>query len=168
MGFVRDKAKGKRGEDLVTSILENGGIECEINTDPKTNIYYDIQCKIGKQKFRVEVKSDFMAERTGNLAIEYYNTKKEAASGLYITKANLWVHCIKDGDNLTVWGTHVKKLKDFVSTETPEKIIDNGGDKNASLLLYKDFHILQIFEQLDNLHEDDIKKVIRKILKETK
>ena len=165
MGFAYDMARGKRGEDLVASILEFGGIECTLNDDVKKNIDYDILCKIGKRKFKVEVKSDYMAEKTGNLAIEYYNTKKDTHSGLYATKAHIWVHCIKDGDNLTVWGTSVKTLKDFVKTETPERIIDSGGDKNASLLLYKDYHILEIFEQLDNLEEKEIKKAIRKLLK---
>lgn len=168
MAFAYDMARGKRGEKLVVSILEFGGIECKINEDKETNVYYDIECKAGRDKFKVEVKSDYMAERTGNLAIEYYNTKKDESSGLYITKADLWVHCIKDGSNLTVWATHVETLKQFIKDEKPERIIDNGGDKNASLLLYKDFHILEIFKQIDNLEEKDIKKVIKKVLNETK
>lgn len=156
-------ARGKRGEKLVASVLEFGGIECEIN-DSSTNIYYDISCKMGRKKFKVEVKSDYMAAKTGNLAIEYYNTKKDEESGLYITKAEIWAHCIKDGDNLTVWATNVKTLKQFIEDEKPERIIDNGGDNNASLLLYKDFHILEIFRQLDNLEEKQIKKVMKELL----
>lgn len=164
MGFAKDRVRGLRGERLVAKTLENDGIKCEINEDNETNIYYDIECKMGRVKFTVEVKSDYMAERTGNLAIEYYNSKQGKPSGITVTKADLWVHCIKDGDNLTVWATSVDTLKAFIDAEEPIKKVEFGGDNNASLLLYNEHHILEIFERLDNLQEKQIKKAIKRLL----
>lgn len=164
MGFAVDRVRGLRGEELVVKTLQIDGIECDINEDKDTNIYYDIACKMGRKKFTVEVKSDYMAEKTGNLAIEYYNSKKGTPSGVTVTKADLWVHCIKDGTNLTVWATSVKNLKAFIAAEEPIKKVEFGGDDNASLLLYSDYHILEIFERLDNLPENQIKKAIKRLL----
>lgn len=165
MGFAKDRIRGLKGEELVIKILENDGIKCESNDDKKTNIFYDLSCKMGRTKFTVEVKSDYMAEQTGNLAIEYYNSKKGNPSGLHATKADIWVHCIKDGSNLTVWGTSVRTLKAFTESEKPIKTVEFGGDNNASLWLYQDSHILEIFKQLDSLQEKQVKKAIREILK---
>lgn len=165
MGFVGDNIRGKRGENLVINILQSADIECKINDDKKTNLYYDIESKIGNKKFKIEVKSDYMAQKTGNLAIEYHNSKKDAKSGIEATQADIWTHCVQDMDNLTVWMTHVEKLKHFINTEIPLKIINKGGDGNAELLIYQEFHILSIFERMDNLEANDIKKTIRRVLK---
>lgn len=165
MGFVGDNMRGKVGERKVIAVLEGADIECEMNSDKATNLYHDIACHIGEKEFHVEVKTDYMAQKTGNIAIEYYNSNKDATSGIFATEADIWAHCLKDGDNMTVWITPVEKLKNFVNTETPYKIIERGGDGNAELLIYREHHILDIFTRIDNLMEKDIQKAIRKALK---
>jgi hypothetical protein len=52
------------------------------------------------KKNSVEVKVDSTAVRTGNLAIEYWNTSLNEPSGILSTKANLWLHCVDFGKDI--------------------------------------------------------------------
>ena len=166
MSFVKSNKLGKEGEELVKKHLIRCGCEVEFNTDKEKRYDYDLSGKLDKKKFTVEVKYDAMAQKTSNLAIEFFNDKKGEASGLTATKADLWAHVILDCDNPTVWLTSVRRLKEFIETKKPWKIITGGGDNNASLYLYKDELILTIFKRIDIVPEEDVKKYIKTLLKE--
>ena len=166
MSIAKSNKLGKEGENLVVAVLKRCGFEAEINTDLTKKHDYDLVCKLDKKKFTIEVKFDFLAQKTSNLAIEYYNDKSDKPSGLTSTKADLWAHVILDCDNPTVWITSVRRLKEFVENKTPWKIITGGGDNNASLYLYKDELILTIFKKICTCPEEDVKKFIKAILKE--
>ena len=66
---------GTHGEKFVVQVFEQAGISCVKNPDVNTRLEHDLDCKIGRTKFTTEVKFDVMAQRTGNIAIEYHNTK---------------------------------------------------------------------------------------------
>jgi hypothetical protein len=74
-----------------------------------------------------------MAVRTGNIALEYFNSKSMKPSGITATKADWWVHKI-DGE---LWIIRVSDLLNFTKTEKPVRMISRGGDDNADLLLYQ-------------------------------
>ena len=48
-----------------------------------------------------------------------------------------------------IYITQVSKLKEFVATVKPLRIIAAGGDDNASMYLYKKEIILPIFAELN-------------------
>lgn len=165
MTFKRDFALGKNGENLVLKIFKKNNLELELNIDKNKKSDYDALGKIGKKKFSIEIKFDYMAEKTNNLAIEYNNPVKDTPSGIAITKANLWCHIILDMGNPTVWLTSVKKLKQYIKDNKPWKIIDKAGDGNSSIYLYNDLTILYaIFSRIDMLNESDFTKKIKELL----
>ena len=86
MSFVKSKKFGDYAESQVINIFSSLG-----KTTPNNTIDYDILVEFDIP-FTIEVKYDLYAEKSGNIAIEYFNTKKQAASGLYPTKADFWVH----------------------------------------------------------------------------
>ena len=89
----------------------------------------------------VEVKTDWIAARTGNVYIEYQSRGK--ASGLAITQARFWAYIIlkentpRDSFNVDaiqdILFFKVEKIKDvcrnWLKTNPPKK----GGDSNTSL-----------------------------------
>jgi hypothetical protein len=138
---------GKRGEKIVCNFLDSKNIPFTLNTSSKLKnlAKWDIGFIINGQVIKVEVKFDLMASKTGNMAIEFFNTKMCKPSGIDATDSALWVVVLESKGYVCSVG----KLKDFIKRNKPLKTIISGGDKNASLYIYKLEHILPIFRLLD-------------------
>jgi hypothetical protein len=157
--FRRDLALGNQGEAAVQKILQEGGIRCA-QTDGRN---YDLEAFLDEKTFKIEVKYDLYAARSGNIAIEFWNPKSGKASGVKATVADLWAHVITKP--ASVWVAKVDKLKTFVETVKPHKVIACGGDDNASLFLYRqDVICEQLFVRIDELKGNDVAESIRNIL----
>lgn len=166
MSFLRAKGLGDTGETYVINFLRK--MNYEAHRAPSRTREFDLICKRPRQKqFTVEVKFDHMAQKTGNLAIEYENTTQGQASGIKGTTADIWCHLILDGDNITIWMVNTNKLREFVDNIKPFKDLV-GGDGNAALKIYRQHLILPIFERLDTVScEKEVVSIIRKLLKGT-
>jgi hypothetical protein len=156
--FLNDLSAGQRAEAMVQTILHNAGMQ----TETKKGSAYDILAKKDNEEFTIEVKFDIYAARSGNIAIEYYNPKSNIPSGLTATQADLWAHIITKP--MSVWLTSVKRLKKFVESFPPHRVIDCGGDKNASLYLYKQDIIFDIFHRIDECDSTDLHKILQQLL----
>jgi len=165
MTFYRSAKLGQSGEELVIKLLNNASLPAVKNDDLEKKYDYDVIFEYGKSKKTIEVKFDYMAVKTGNLCIEYHNSKKDQPSGIEATKADFWCQIILDGDNPTVWITSVVKLRAFLSSTTPHKTIKSGGDKNANLYLYKLDDILPVFSRIDNVDSTLLLSTLKKVLK---
>lgn len=143
---------GNHGEDIVIELLNNIGIAVKKNTNVETRLYYDLDCVMPLKKetninFTIEVKNDDYSLKSGNITIEVHNTNKDKPSGLTATTADFWV--IVRGKE--IWITSTTTLRAFVNLNTPIKTIEQAGDKNARILLYKKEDILDvIFSRIDN------------------
>lgn len=165
MGFGRSNAVGKVGENCLIEHFTYCGYKCELVPFEQRSDY-DIKVQISPRKtVTVEVKFDRMAQRTRNLAIEYYNPKSNCDSGLSSTKADLWCHVILDDNHKTLWITTVEQLKAFVLVNEPKKKVSAGGDSNADLYLYDDKFILsKVFHRLDTLDCKQTQKLIKGLI----
>ena len=165
MGFVTDRIKGENAEDSVAKILSCNW-DIHKASDLEKGRFYDwdlsvAQVGTGYEVFTVEVKYDEMQSQTGNIAIEFYNSKLDRPSGLSATKADLWCHVLKD----STWITSVDKLKKFCEETTPFKSFNYAGDENASILLYKTDDILEIFERIDECKQESLQQKINLLLR---
>lgn len=166
MAFKKDFSLGKKGENLVLNLFKKHGLDTELNTNKETRKDFDLTTKVGRKKVTVEIKYDWLAQKTNNLAFEYYNTNKDEASGIDCTKAILWIQIILDNNFPTIWMTSVKKLKDYIKKHKPLRVVENAGDGNANLYLYRDVEILEaIFKRIDNSTEEEIKKILKELVK---
>tara|TARA_R110002051_G_scaffold316512_2_gene396214 strand:+ start:1860 stop:2348 length:489 start_codon:yes stop_codon:yes gene_type:complete len=157
----KDLAIGKMGEENFIKILKKGKVKAKINDKKEDRSYYDIKAEIEGKPFTVEVKNDLYAAKSGNIAIEIYNPHSGKKSGLSITKSDLWVHIV---DNQH-WVTKTKDLKSFVSKTTPFRTVDNAGDGNANILLFKAEDVLpQVFHRIDHLTGKKAKDLITKLV----
>lgn len=157
---------GHSGEKFVKTIFESADIEVNFNDDSSQRDYYDLICKLGRTCFTTEVKFDMMAQKTGNIAIEYYNCKSCKDSGINVTKADIWAQVLQDGSNLTLWVSRVDELKSFIEKVKPWRNLTGVGDDNACIYLYKDFDILETqLVRLDNINSKQVKKILKGMLK---
>lgn len=165
MTYHKTAGLGRSGEEMVIQLLNNANLEAAKNNDLAKKYDYDVMFKIGKVTKTIEVKFDYMAVKTGNLCLEYHNSKKDEPSGIFVTKADFWCQIILDDTNPTIWISSVKKLKAFIESNTPHKTIKSGGDKNANLFLYRLDDILPVFTRIDNVNADDLLSSLKKVLK---
>jgi hypothetical protein len=147
---------GHKAEQEVVTFFEELGFSSEFNKSEKLSDY-DIKIEKDGHTFLLEVKDDRMSKRTGNVAIEFYNSKSCIESGISATKADLWVHKIK-GEFYII---SVSKLKDYVLNTEPKKIVFGGGDDNSDMYLYSIGDFLDETVKLDDLRSVDC---IRKLL----
>jgi hypothetical protein len=96
--FAYDLEFGQAGEDWVKNLL--GG------------------------SFRVEVKSDRMAAKTGNVFIEIFY--KDKPSGISTTMADYWVYRIDDNDTAVI--IPVKRLREIVRSHIRQHGYKHGGE----------------------------------------
>ena len=55
---------------------------------------YDLRSVDGEVS--IELKKEATPERTGNVALEYWNTDRDVPSGILATAANTWVHLLPE------------------------------------------------------------------------
>jgi len=161
MNIKEDLQKGREGEDQVINMLKSIGIDSGYNENKKTLKYWDIECSGKNRQFKVEVKNDLMAEKTGNLAIEVCNPRSGKETGISVTKSDIWVHIVGQ----TLWGCNTNRLKNFVSNNKPVREVKYAGDGNATIYLYEASKILdKIFTRLENLSKNELETAIKKLL----
>jgi hypothetical protein len=80
--------------------------------------------------YKVEVKCDRIAHKTGNIFIEVYSRGKK--SGISTTQADYWIYVIQEREVMfLVPVEHLKELcKKF---HDPDRGFVKGGDNNTSL-----------------------------------
>ncbi len=141
--FQQDLAIGKLVEKYVGKIFEDLGFEVEYNND--RYIKWDIRIKKKKKNYTIEIKFDKFERRSGNLAFEIFNPKKNTPSGVYITEANLWCHVISpEYDKYEVYICSTRDLRTFLNNIKPDKVVLHAGDGNATLKLYNKYKVLKI------------------------
>lgn len=140
---------GEIAEKLLIDTLNEFGFNAKKNEDHSKRYEFDVEATINGELVTFEVKFDVMAARTGNIAIEYWNSKKNEPSGLTATKAKYWVHVIEDDEqNKLMYITEVVNLVGFIELNKPKRVIEGGGDNNANLYLYQKEEILKCFTEV--------------------
>lgn len=135
---------GKEAETELVEFLTSKGYESSLNIDHDKRYEYDVLARRNKYTFTFEVKNDLMATKTGNVAIEYRNSRQDKPSGIDRTTADFWCHKI-DGK---IYICKVKDLLKFIETNKPFKVIKSGGDSNADIYLYKKDKFLSVAVEL--------------------
>jgi hypothetical protein len=110
------------------------------NYDIKKNFSRDMKRGNEQQKLVMdifegesfEIKSDFMAHRTGNIAIEIQCRGKD--SGIRTTKSDHWVYKITKPDIVIILNTN--RLREFVEKNLDNyKVIMGGDDRSSKMML---------------------------------
>src|SRR5208283_40550 len=155
MGIKKDFKAGNDGEEIVNKLFQQQFFVGKNRTEHLSD--YDLACWDNVNPdpiFTIEVKNDLYGEKSGNIALEFWNSRKDKPAGISATKANLWAHVIP---NSGVWITSVKKLLDYVHSHPSFRTIFSGGDGNADMYLYKMNDILpSVFVECSKLTSDEL------------
>lgn len=164
--FKSDNRAGKLAENKVLQVLEELGIHGNLNpaSDHASRLKFDIAAQWFDLTFTGEVKYDLMEAKTGNVAIEYYNIKTGAKSGLLATESDLWFHVVQP---LEVYVCNVADLLAYFTNEKPYRSIECGGDDNSAMKLYRrDVIFPAIFHRFDGQSAADTLGVLAELLGE--
>ena len=138
--FSKDHAYGKKGEEAIRSMIEDGET--------------------------IEVKTERGIWKTSNnVAIEFQKIDTKELSGISITKADWWFCVLDNGEedslkNCAGFFYSVKKLKDkirpsvkdWLNKKRPKYRVVTGGDDNNSRMVL--LPILEIFKGEDEKQEE--------------
>jgi len=145
--FLRDLKRGGGAERLVIDLFNRAGFPSKKDNSVRTP--WDIISTHGDDIIKTEVKFDEYEQRSGNVAIEVFNPRLQKPSGLTATEAFFWAHVLADG---VIWITPTELLKKYLDQTEPARIIDRGGDNNATLYLYPSAEILsEAFYRVDDM-----------------
>ena len=150
--FVKDLKRGLEGELLLLDILTKANIDAKLNDNHKENLYDVIA---GESTF--EVKYDFYAAKSGNIAIEIFQPHTLKPSGLTSTLADFWVQILSSEEVLSC---RVLELKKFVDEVKPDRLVESAGDGNATIILYEKSRILPVFTNLVGLTEIELRSLL--------
>ncbi len=121
--FHQDLADGKAAEDEVAARLQRHFKLSDDDIVRSGTKEFDLKIKSFDTTF--EVKNDLMAERTGNVAIEYECRGKP--SGLAVTRAEFWVYKFSG----RYWLASVEDLKKRLFVEKTFHRNVTGGDAGS-------------------------------------
>lgn len=163
MAFCKANELGQHGEKMVKSIFTKAGINCHEHPENATytqRLRSDLKCSVDGVNFGVEVKNDVMSKKTGNLAIEYYNTRAAKPSGIAATAAELWAVVLTP----EVYLANTQELRSFFDGAKPLRDV-HGGDDNSMMRLFKKDHILnEVFFRIDSLAPTDLVILVKTLL----
>ncbi len=97
---------------------------------------YDAHFSIGDKYYKLEIKSDYFSDETGNIVIEF--TSRGKASGIVTTQANLWAYVIITKTGLKLYILPTTTIKSWIDNREYERIFI-GGDigSNTKMYLFK-------------------------------
>ncbi len=100
-----------------------------ISEEQSANNKFDIMGKYQGKEISFEVKWDIMAEKTGNVAIEYESRGK--MSGISVTKACYWIYKISGKFYLI----KTEKIKEEINNKAYHRNV-TGGDYGSNTKMY--------------------------------
>lgn len=93
----------------------------------------------------MEIKQDFMFEKTGNVAIEFKSRGK--LSGVASSTANFWCYILKDKLYVSSLTKVREKLDEFFFNKEI-RVVSGGDDRSSQLLLVPLDTFYKIFKEV--------------------
>lgn len=131
--FRRDLSKAREVEMEIEGILQRDSLVSDIESNDDNR--YDLKLTLSNGNIlTIEIKTDYMAARTGNVAIEYESRGK--ASGIVATQADLyWIRIHEPSGEISDNLITVEKLRKMIDDKLWFKNII-GGDKSSKARCY--------------------------------
>jgi len=137
--FHKDLSRAIETERHVALIIAKA-LSCEA-IEFRNDNKYDVAFKRNKDGsiFTVEIKEDFGANRTGNIAIEYSCRGKD--SGITVSQADFYLYKVHTSSGIKHFMMRTETLKRAIREKKFFRSV-NGGDKGSNSLCY----LFKVFE----------------------
>lgn len=129
---------------------KHGASTVSVGFAPKWDIHF-------RDGTTVEVKFDGVACVTGMAAVEFWNTRS-GASGVLLTEAKTWIHCIPEDGGLRCFEVETKRLLKLV-IESGE--VKSGGNGGASVMKLVPLRALREIASEDYLLRGELVDLVR-------
>ncbi len=98
---------------------------------------YDAIITISDRAFYLEIKSDYITQRTGNIAIEYES--RGSLSGISTSKAHFYAYAVMLPEGMRVYFMNSNKIRKLIENELYHSKT-SGGDigSNTKFYLFKE------------------------------
>ena len=132
MGFITDIKIGNNGEDIIYNyLLHHSSTKIVVNvTNDEWFQQFDIdflQITKDNQINKIEVKTDRMADRTGNMVYEVYSDKRTYSQGCFEkTEADYIFYYLINTNILYIFNTY--ELRQWVEEHKDKLRLTNMGD----------------------------------------
>jgi hypothetical protein len=149
VSFKKSVRKGNLAETFVKDFFQKLGVELERNPSKSRAemALWDLRGTFGQTTFTLEVKWDVMAGKTGNLAVEFYNTRSGKPSGIMATTSDLWV--VLTGEEMNGYVARTSVLREYFEKNKGVRDVA-GGDNNSAMRLFRADEILKdVFWPMD-------------------
>lgn len=130
--FHKDLAVSKKTEVHVAEVLSQiSGATIKVLNN---NRDFDILLEHNGNDIFIEVKEDFMAAKTGNIAVEYECRGKP--SGIATSKSDVYAYVVHEADQTkNLYLTDIKVLKEAINKKAyTRKVV--GGDRGSNTKMY--------------------------------
>lgn len=130
--FSRDLEVAQKTEEKIASVLARvSGSTIKMLND---NRDFDILMERKGRDYYIEVKEDFMAAKTGNIAVEYECRGKP--SGIQTSKSDVYAYLIHESNTKqSLYLTETKKLKEAINKRMFFREV-TGGDAGSNTRMY--------------------------------
>lgn len=165
--FHADLRDGRAAERFARGLLHGAGLATADNlaADRAGREAFDFSTYLEGATFTCECKLDRHEARSGNVAVEYYNPRRGAPSGIAATSADLWVFVLRGP--ASAWAARTADLRAHVAAAPCLRDLPRAGDGNASVKLYaRPALFAALFHRLDLLGADALRALLRRLLPE--
>jgi hypothetical protein len=129
MAYRQDEHLAKLSEHELAQILESQGWTTSVTPSNQGCIFYDVTATSGSLSVSYEVKTDYLASTTGNVAIEV--ARDGNPTGVHQTIADYWAHRVDD----TFYVYEVRQLKSLLKSFTFRHVKGGDGYRTAMALV---------------------------------
>lgn len=144
--FAKDLLHSDTTVNEIADILAERNIDIlDFNDDWR----YDILAAAGINTIKLEVKEDFQAYKTGNVAVEYEYRGKP--SGVNHTEANFFIYKIHEKGCICYYIIRTETLKKLIEKKLYSRLVI-GGDAGSCTRLYL-FNLLDWQKYSSKFHE---------------
>jgi len=140
--FKKDLEKSFKDFNILREFLTlKGATEIVENHDKK----HDLSFSINGKTYTMEIKQDFMFEKTGNVAIEFKSRGK--LSGVSSSTANFWCYILKDKLYISPLVNVREKLNKYLFSKEI-RVVSGGDNRSSQLLLIPLDKFYKIFKEV--------------------
>ncbi len=147
--FRADLAVGEMAEAGFRALLSDAGLA---NNKPNERSN-DVRFELGGVWRTAEVKFDIYAAKSGNLALEYRNTRSGKPTGILASRSDFWVVGLGTRSSLDeLWVAPTSLVRHyFLWSDRAVRDVKGAGDGNADIRLFPKDDILSVFERVDTV-----------------
>tara|TARA_Y100000310_G_C20644818_1_gene795974 strand:- start:1143 stop:1601 length:459 start_codon:yes stop_codon:yes gene_type:complete len=133
--FHKDLEVEEKNKTFICEFLGEKGYTI---LEDRNDYQYDLLVEKNGKQFKVELKEDFKAEETGNVAVEFHSRGKP--SGISKTKAQYYVYTVHLKEKIEIVIASTRNLRYFFRESFDYRTVVGGDDGSYTKMYLIDYN----------------------------